>query len=178
MLTREENETLVRTGPDTPMGRMIRRFWLPVCSAHQVAEPDGAPLRTQLLGEHLVVFRDTDGEVGVHSEFCVHRRASLALGRNEEGEDPLGLQVEDFIRTWSPYPIRSLRNRRAGRTWHPATPGPVPTPGAKPRSRTVDRGYAIPPPEFLMGPALRLLPRQSCFRSRGGRGSGRRRYRD
>ena len=85
MLTAEENETLTRTGPDTPMGRMMRRFWLPVASAHQVAAPDGAPLRTQLLGEHLVVFRDTDGNLGVLDEFCVHRRASLALGRNEEG---------------------------------------------------------------------------------------------
>ena len=45
MLTQEEND-LTRTGRDTPMGRMMRRFWLPVASAHQVAEPDGAPLRT------------------------------------------------------------------------------------------------------------------------------------
>ena len=85
MISAEENERLTRTGRDTPMGRMMRRFWLPVCSAHQVAEPDGAPLRTQLLGEYLVVFRDTDGKIGVLDEFCVHRRASLALGRNEEG---------------------------------------------------------------------------------------------
>jgi len=85
MLNAEENETLTRTGADTPLGRMMRRFWLPVASAHQVAEPDGAPLRTQLLGENLVVFRDTDGNIGVLDEFCVHRRASLALGRNEEG---------------------------------------------------------------------------------------------
>ena len=85
MISAEENERLTRTGRDTPMGRMMRRFWLPVCSAHQVAEPDGAPLRTQLLGEYLVVFRDTEGKIGVLDEFCVHRRASLALGRNEEG---------------------------------------------------------------------------------------------
>jgi phthalate 4,5-dioxygenase oxygenase subunit len=85
MLSAAENETLTRTGPDMPMGRMMRRFWLPVCSSHQVAEPDGDPLRTQLLGQYLVVFRDTDGKLGVLDEFCVHRRASLALGRNEEG---------------------------------------------------------------------------------------------
>jgi phthalate 4,5-dioxygenase oxygenase subunit len=85
MLTAAENETLTRIGAHTPMGRMMRRFWMPVCSTHQVAEPDGAPLRTQLLGEHLVVFRDTSGKIGVLDEFCIHRRASLALGRNEEG---------------------------------------------------------------------------------------------
>ncbi|MEC7488869.1 MAG: Rieske 2Fe-2S domain-containing protein [Pseudomonadota bacterium] len=85
MLSAQENEILTRTGSGTPMGRMMRRFWLPICSAHQVAEPDGPPLRTQLLGEHLVVFRDSSGNVGVLDEFCVHRRASLALGRNEGG---------------------------------------------------------------------------------------------
>ena len=85
MLTAEENQTLIATGRHTPMGRMMRRFWLPVASVHQVAEPDCAPLRTQLLGENLVVFRDTDGNIGVLDEFCVRRRVSLALGRNEEG---------------------------------------------------------------------------------------------
>lgn len=85
MLSAHENETLTRIGAGTPMGRMMRRFWLPICSSHQVELPDCAPLRTQLLGEHLVVFRDTDGKLGVLDEFCVHRLASLALGRNEEG---------------------------------------------------------------------------------------------
>jgi len=32
-----------------------------------------------------VVFRDSEGRVGVLDEHCPHRRASLALGRNEEG---------------------------------------------------------------------------------------------
>jgi phthalate 4,5-dioxygenase oxygenase subunit len=38
----------------------------------------------RLLGEDLVVFRDTKGRLGVLDEHCPHRRASLALGRNEE----------------------------------------------------------------------------------------------
>lgn len=84
MLSVEENEVLTRVGPDTAMGRMMRRFWLPIAASKQV-EPDGDPLRTMLLGESLVVFRATDGTVGVLDEFCVHRRASLALGRNENG---------------------------------------------------------------------------------------------
>jgi len=37
-----------------------------------------------MFGEPLVVFRDTDGRVGVMDEFCPHRRASLFFGRNEE----------------------------------------------------------------------------------------------
>lgn len=85
MLSVEENETLTRIGPETPMGRMMRRYWLPICSSHQIPAPDCDPLRTSLLGEPLVVFRDTEGKVGVIDEYCVHRRASMALGRVEEG---------------------------------------------------------------------------------------------
>jgi phthalate 4,5-dioxygenase len=85
VLTAEENERLVRVGKDTAFGRMARRFWIPICTSAQVAEPDGDPLRAKLLGEPFVVFRDTDGQVGVLNEFCMHRRVSLALGRVEDG---------------------------------------------------------------------------------------------
>lgn len=84
MLTAEENETLTRVGPHTPMGRMMRRFWHPIAASKQL-EADGDPLRTMLLGDSFVVFRATDGTVGVLDELCVHRRVSLALGRNEKG---------------------------------------------------------------------------------------------
>lgn len=84
MLSREENELLTRvTGPTAPMGEMMRRYWLPACLAEEVAEPDGAPVRAQILGERLVVFRDSRGRLGVLDERCPHRLASLALGRNE-----------------------------------------------------------------------------------------------
>ena len=47
-------------------------------------EPDCPPVRVRLLGEDLVAFRGTSGEVGLLEEFCPHRRTSLFLGRNEE----------------------------------------------------------------------------------------------
>ena len=84
MLTHEENELLCRVEGDAPMGQIMRRHWLPACLSEEVAEPDGDPVRVRLLGEDLVAFRDTDGRVGVMDEMCPHRRASLALGRNEE----------------------------------------------------------------------------------------------
>ena len=62
----------------------MRRHWLPACMSEEVAEPDGTPVRSRLLGEDLVVFRDTNGSLGVLGEYCPHRRASLAFGRNEE----------------------------------------------------------------------------------------------
>ncbi len=85
MLTKEENELVTRTGPGTPMGEVMRRYWMPALLSSEVPEPDGAPVRVKLLGEKLVAFRDTGGKVGMVDEFCAHRRASLFLGRNEEG---------------------------------------------------------------------------------------------
>lgn len=82
MLSREENELLCRVEGDAAMGQMLRRYWLPVALSSDVAA-GGAPRQATLLGERLVVFRDSDGEVGVLDEFCPHRGASLALARNE-----------------------------------------------------------------------------------------------
>jgi phthalate 4,5-dioxygenase oxygenase subunit len=85
MLTKEENDLLCRVEGDAPMGQLMRRHWTPVCLLEEVAEPDGAPVCARVFGEDLVVFRDSEGRVGVLDEHCPHRRASLALGRNEDG---------------------------------------------------------------------------------------------
>ncbi|MEC4723407.1 Rieske 2Fe-2S domain-containing protein [Noviherbaspirillum sp. CPCC 100848] len=84
MLTNEENDLLCRVEGDAPMGQLMRRHWTPVCLIEEVSEPDGAPVKARLFGEDLVVFRDTNGRVGVMDEYCPHRRASLVLGRNED----------------------------------------------------------------------------------------------
>ena len=84
MLGHEENELLCRVEGDAAMGQLMRRHWIPACLSEEVAEPDGTPVRVRLLGEDLVAFRDTAGRLGVVDEHCPHRRASLALGRNEE----------------------------------------------------------------------------------------------
>jgi len=84
VITAEQNELLTRVEGDTPMGRIMRSHWLPACLSEEVSEPDGKPVRFRLLGEDLVCFRDTKGRLGVIDEFCRHRGASLAFGRNEE----------------------------------------------------------------------------------------------
>lgn len=84
MLTPEENDLLCRVEGDAPMGALMRRHWIPVCLTEEVSEPDGDPVKAQVLGEDLVVFRDTEGRVGVMDEYCPHRRVSLVYGRNEE----------------------------------------------------------------------------------------------
>lgn len=80
----EDNITLTRTGSDTPMGRLFRRFWMPALLSAELPAPDAPPVRVRLLGEDLVAFRDSAGRVGLLDAFCPHRRAELYLGRNEE----------------------------------------------------------------------------------------------
>ena len=84
MLNQQDNELLTKVGPGTPMGNLMRQFWLPVGLSSELPEPDCPPVRIMILGEELVAFRDTTGIVGLLDNFCPHRRASLFFGRNEE----------------------------------------------------------------------------------------------
>lgn len=83
MLTADENETLTRVGPGTPMGDWMRLFWLPFYPAVGLVA-DGPPKRVRLLGEDLVAFRDSEGRPGLLANACPHRGAPLMFGRNEE----------------------------------------------------------------------------------------------
>ena len=84
MLVKEQNDLLTQTGPGTVMGQLFRSYWIPALLASELSEPDGPPVRVQLLSERLVAFRDTQGRPGLIEEFCAHRRVSLWFGRNEE----------------------------------------------------------------------------------------------
>src|ERR1700728_927284 len=83
MLSQEENDLLTKVGPNTMMGDLLRRYWTPACLSSELPEPETS-LRVRLLGEDLVAFRNTEGEVGLIAEHCPHRGASLYYGRNEE----------------------------------------------------------------------------------------------
>ena len=43
MLTPERNARLTQVGPGTPMGNLMRRYWLPALLSEELPEPDGAP---------------------------------------------------------------------------------------------------------------------------------------
>lgn len=85
MLSHEKNAILTRSGADKPLGKFMRCFWIPAMTAAEVPGADEPPVRLKLLNEDLVVFRDSEGRVGVLQEHCPHRGASLFFGRNEEG---------------------------------------------------------------------------------------------
>ncbi len=84
MARHEKNELLTQTDPDTPMGDLFRRYWMPALMSSELPENDCPPVRVQLLAEKLIAFRDTSGKLGLMDEFCAHRGVSMWFGRNEE----------------------------------------------------------------------------------------------
>ncbi len=84
MLSLEDNELLTRIGPGTPMGNLMRQYWLPIYLSSDIPNNDSKPRRIKLLGEDLIIFRDTRGRLGLLEEHCAHRGASLYWGRNEQ----------------------------------------------------------------------------------------------
>jgi phthalate 4,5-dioxygenase len=84
MLTPQDNERITRVSAGTPMGTLMRRYWQPALLTSELPEKDGPPVRVRLLGEDLIAFRDTNGDIGLVDAFCPHRRAPMFFGRNEE----------------------------------------------------------------------------------------------
>jgi phthalate 4,5-dioxygenase oxygenase subunit len=44
MTSQAENDLLTRVGPDTPMGSLMRQYWVPACLSSELVA-DGDPLR-------------------------------------------------------------------------------------------------------------------------------------
>jgi len=84
MLSAADNRFLVESGAGTPMGALLRSYWLPALLSEELPEPDGPPVKIRLLGEDLLAFRDTKGRVGIVDQVCAHRGANLWMGRNED----------------------------------------------------------------------------------------------
>ena len=84
MLNIEDNEVMCQVGPGTPMGNLMREYWIPALRSDELPTPDCSPTRLRLLGENLIGFRVTSGKVGILGNACPHRGASLFFGRNEE----------------------------------------------------------------------------------------------
>jgi phthalate 4,5-dioxygenase len=85
VLKHEDNELITKVGPGTPAGNMLRRYWHPIAMSSELPKADCPPAFCKLLGQRFVVFRNTEGKVGVLDDRCMHRGVSLSLGRVEEG---------------------------------------------------------------------------------------------
>src|SRR5438552_1500234 len=84
MLSAEHNHMITRSGPGTPGGALMRRYWQPAALVDEfLGNRPVKPVR--LLGENLVLFRDERGRYGLIERACPHRGVDLAFGRLEDG---------------------------------------------------------------------------------------------
>ena len=78
MLSDEQNRTLTQVGAGTPMGELLRRYWMPIAAVGELDDKSTKPMR--LLGENLVLYRDQTGNYGLLDRHCPHRHADLSYG--------------------------------------------------------------------------------------------------
>jgi 5,5'-dehydrodivanillate O-demethylase len=64
------------------MGNLLRRYWYPIARTPELS--DEPVLAITLLGENLALYRTDSGNLGLVSQRCAHRGASLAYGIPEE----------------------------------------------------------------------------------------------
>src|SRR6185503_18090852 len=78
MLDPATNRLLTQTSPGTPMGELLRRYWMPIGG---VTEFDTRPTKAiRLLSEDLTLYKDLSGNYGLVDRHCPHRRADTSYG--------------------------------------------------------------------------------------------------
>ncbi len=89
MVTADENRVLTESGPGTPGGNVLRRYWQPAALTEEL-DGDRPVVPVTLLGEELVLFRNDQArsgqsELGLIGRACAHRGVDLSFGRLEDG---------------------------------------------------------------------------------------------
>jgi len=79
LLSAAQNERLTQTGPGTPMGELLRRYWHALAGSSELNE-ENPTKEVRLLSEDLVLFRSAAGQVGLVEPSCAHRKANLSYG--------------------------------------------------------------------------------------------------
>ena len=84
MLTREENELLCRVGADAPMGRMLRRYWIPAALSTRARSRRRTAAHAAASARIWSRFAPATAPSACSTRHCPHRGASLVLARNED----------------------------------------------------------------------------------------------
>ena len=82
MLDQSKNQLLTHVGPETPMGQLLRRYWMPIAAVSEFDSISIKPVR--LMGEDLTLYKDLSGAFGLIDRHCPHRRADLSYGFVEQ----------------------------------------------------------------------------------------------
>jgi phenylpropionate dioxygenase-like ring-hydroxylating dioxygenase large terminal subunit len=72
---------ITETGPGTPCGELMRRYWQPVAVSARVGT---RPQRIRILAEDLIIFRDGRGRPGLITPRCAHRGADMYWGKVDD----------------------------------------------------------------------------------------------
>jgi nitrite reductase/ring-hydroxylating ferredoxin subunit len=83
MISQQLNDSLTKVGPGSDAGNVLRHYWQPAALSDELMVPRPVvPVR--LLGENLVLFRDSEGALGLIGRRCPHRGADMCFGRLED----------------------------------------------------------------------------------------------
>jgi 5,5'-dehydrodivanillate O-demethylase len=82
MLDQAKNQLFTQVGPGTPMGDLLRRYWMPISAVSEFETQTVKPVR--LLGEDLTLYKDLSGTYGLVDRHCPHRRADMSYGFVEQ----------------------------------------------------------------------------------------------
>src|SRR5215472_4577225 len=156
LLSEDKNRLLCETGPGTPMGELLRRYWQPIAGLAEFERPGPRPVR--IMGEDLVLYLDRAGTLGLVDRHCPHRRADLSYGFVEQCglrcnyhgwlfdetgrclDQPFEERAHPRARFKDKVAVKAYRvQARAGLVW--AYLGPEPAPLLPDWARFHDRGY-------------------------------------
>ncbi|MBT5496774.1 MAG: Rieske 2Fe-2S domain-containing protein, partial [Alphaproteobacteria bacterium] len=79
--TQTHDPEITETGPGTPCGELMRRYWHPIEMSERLGE---RPVKVRVLGEDLILFRDASGSPGLITPRCIHRGAPMEFGKIEK----------------------------------------------------------------------------------------------
>jgi len=82
MLSHQQAATLSQVRAGTPIGELLRRYWMPIAAVSELEAKPVIPVR--VLGEDLVLYKDSADTVGLLNRWCPHRQFDLAYGTIEE----------------------------------------------------------------------------------------------
>ncbi|MGE0704098.1 MAG: Rieske 2Fe-2S domain-containing protein [Vicinamibacterales bacterium] len=81
MLSPDDAKQIAEVAAGTPVGELLRRYWMPVAAVSELERQPVMPVR--VFGEDLVVYKDLAGQYGLLDRRCPHRRFDLAFGTPE-----------------------------------------------------------------------------------------------
>jgi 5,5'-dehydrodivanillate O-demethylase oxygenase subunit len=82
MLDAAKNRLLTEVGRGTPMGDLLRRYWMPIAALSEFDSVSVKPVR--LMGEDLTLYKDLGGAFGLVDRHCPHRCADMSYGFVEQ----------------------------------------------------------------------------------------------